>query len=371
MMRFLIEKEFKQFFRNPILPRLALMFPCMVMLVFPWAADMEVKNIRFAVVDNDHSTSSARLRDKVEASAYFDFSGSFDSYDQALETIERGSSDAVLEIPLDFEKKLMQNGASEIIVYANAVNGIKGGLSGAYLSSIAGDFSRELTQRLPPRGANPPAPQILIEERNVFNPYLNYQYFMIPALIVMVVTMICGFFPALNIVSEKEVGTIEQINVTPVSKFQFIVSKLTPYWLFGFLILSICFLLAWAIYGLLPASGFGMLYLSATVYVLAVSGMGLIISNYSETMQQAMFVMFFFMIVFTLTSGLFTPISNMPQWAQWLTVINPLKYFTYIMRSVYLRGSTLAELQQYYFALLVFAGILNGWAIWSYRKSSR
>ncbi len=164
---------------------------------------------------------------------------------------------------------------------------------------------------------------------------------MIPALMVMMLTILSGFLPALNIVGEKECGTMEQINVTPVGKFQFIISKLIPYWIIGFLVISYTMILAWLIYGLTPAGSVLTIFLFASIYIIVISGFGLIVSNFSATMQQAIFVMFFFMMIFILLSGLFTPISSMPQWAQYITYINPLRYFIEVMRMVNLKVSEL------------------------------
>lgn len=145
---------------------------------------------------------------------------------------------------------------------------------------------------------------------------------MIPALMTMVLVMLCGFLPALNVVGEKETGTIEQINVTPVSRFTFTLSKLIPYWTIGFLVLNLCMGLAWLIYGITPVGSLLTIYLATLIFILVVSGLGLIISNHSATMQQAMFVMWFCMLVFILMSGLFTPISSMPTWAKCITYAN-------------------------------------------------
>jgi ABC-2 type transport system permease protein len=193
---------------------------------------------------------------------------------------------------------------------------------------------------------------------------------MVPALMVVLLTMLCGFLPALNIVREKEDGSIEQMNVTPVGKIQFILAKLIPYWLIGFLALSISFILAALIYKLLPAGSLLTVYCFATVFGLILTGVGLVVSNYSATMQQAMFVMMFFIIVFILMSGLFTPIRSMPAWAQAITVINPLRYFIEMMRMVYLKGSTLADLVFQLSALAGFAVFFNLWAVLSYKKTN-
>ena len=180
---------------------------------------------------------------------------------------------------------------------------------------------------------------------------------------------ICGFLPALNVVSEKEVGTIEQINVTPVPKFTFILAKLLPYWITGFIVLTLCFLLAWLLYGITPVGHFIVIYFLAILFVFVMSGFGLVISNYSATMQQSMFVMFFFMLILMLMSGLFTPVSSMPEWAQVITYFNPLKYFMEGMRMVYLKGSSLLELLPEIGVLFLFALGFNTWAVISYRKN--
>ena len=268
----------------------------------------------------------------------------------------------------------MNGNAPHVLVATNTVNGTKGGLSSSYLTAIINGFSSELANTL---GApsntialiRQGIPTVGVSTLNLFNPNLNYKLFMVPALMVMLLTMLCGFLPALNIVGEKESGTIEQINVTPVGKFTFIFAKLIPYWIVGFLVLTLCFGLAWLLYGIFPVGSFFVIYLFAVVFVLAFSGFGLVISNHSATMQQAMFVMWFFMLVLMLMSGLFTPISSMPQWAQWITAFNPLKYFMQVMRAVYLRGSTMSELLPQMGVLLAFALFFNVWAVKSYRKS--
>jgi ABC-2 type transport system permease protein len=174
----------------------------------------------------------------------------------------------------------------------------------------------------------------------------------------------------LNIVNEKEIGTIEQNNVTPVRKTTFILSKLIPNWIMGLVIMTVYLLLAALVYGLVPAGNVPVLYFFALIYIFVVSGLGLIISNHSSTMQQAMFMMFFFMIIMILLSGLFTPVESMPQWAQTVTLFNPLRYFVEIMRMVYLKGSNILQLGHQLIALVLFALVLNAWAIVSYRKSN-
>ncbi|MDR3297605.1 MAG: ABC transporter permease [Prevotellaceae bacterium] len=364
MLRFLIEKEFKQLFRNNFLPKLIMAFPIVMLLVLPWAANQEVKNIRICVVDNDHSAQSQRLAQKVAASKYFILVARPTSNAEAMAYVERGEADIILEIERRFERN-RNAGAASVLISANAVNGTKGSLGSAYLAAMVQGFNAELNAEKQPS----PMPSIRASTLNLFNPHLDYKIFMIPALMVMLLTMLAGFLPALNIVGEKEAGTIEQINVTPVRRLTFILAKLIPYWIIGYVVLSMCLGMAALIYGLLPAGSLATVYLYTGVYVLVVSGLGLVISNYSNTIQQAMFVMFFFVMILILMSGLFTPISSMPVWAQVFTRINPLRYFMEVMRAVYLKGSAMSELLPQLFALCGFAVVFNGWAVGSYRKS--
>ncbi len=360
MIKFLIEKEFKQLLRNSFLPKLIFIFPCMIMILMPWAASLEIKNIHLDIVDNDHSASSRKLVDKIIASTYFHVIGLSSSYSEGLRKVEAGEADIILEIPRDFEKNRKKEENAQVLIAANAVNGMKGGLGSSYLAAIINDYAQS---SIASKAA------IRIDTQNLFNPYLNYKLYMIPALMAMLLTLLCGLLPALNVVSEKEVGTIEQINVTPVPKFIFILAKLLPYWSIGFLVLTICFGLAWLLYGIAPVGSLLTIYFFAILFVLVVSGLGLVISNYSATLQQAMFVMWFCLLILILMSGLFTPVSSMPAWAQVITYFNPLRYFMEMMRMVYLKGSSLTDLYPQLGALSAFALVFNIWAVKSYRKT--
>lgn len=357
MLRFLIEKEFKQFRRNPFLPRLVIVFPLMVLLVFPLVATFDIRNINLGIINHDGSSTSIRLINQITASGYFRISDVSVSYAEALETVESNATDVILEIPGSFERDLVREGTAPVMISANAVNGNKGGLGTAYLNMIIRNFTHG-------RGGV----EVISSYR--FNPELLYEVYMVPALIVMVMAMICGFLPALNIVSEKQNGTIEQINVTPIGKFTFILSKLIPYWIIGYVVITNCLLVAYLVWDLTPRGHIGTLYIFFTVFILAISGFGLVISNYAVTVQQAMFMMFFFVLTFIFMSGLYTPVENMPDWAQWLSYASPLKYVIQVLRMVYLKGSTFADLFPQFLFLGAFAIFFNSWAVLSYQKTS-
>ena len=193
---------------------------------------------------------------------------------------------------------------------------------------------------------------------------------MIPALMIMLLILICGFMSAINIVTEKENGTIEQINVTPIGKFTFVLAKLIPFWLIGLFVITVAMFVAWLVYGLVPLGSFGNIYLATILFILGFSGFGVTVANISDNIQQTMFVMFFFVIIFMLLSGLLTPISSMPEWAQKFTIILPPRYYIEIMRAVYLKGTAFVEMWHNFAALGVFVVIFNLLATITYKKQT-
>ena len=344
MIKYLIQKEFLQIRRNAFLPKLIIMFPIVIMCVMPWVMQMEVKNIVVDVVDIDHTVESQRLVQQIAASNYFIFGGQKSTYAEAMKDIEKGRADVILEI---------RDG--KYLIAANAVNGTKGSMGSAYLSQIV---SAPFTASS--------ATSVL----TLYNKQQNYKLFMIPALFAIVMMLMTGFLPTLNIVGEKESGTIEQINVTPVSKWSFILAKLIPYWLIALFVITVCLLLAWLVYGITPGGPIWLVYVLAMLLALFFSSFGLIVSNYSDTMQQAMFVMWFFVVSIMLLSGLFTPTRSMPQWAYLTTYINPMHYFIDAIRTVFIRGGGLHETAHQVLALVGIGTLMGCWAVQSYKKNS-
>ena len=373
-LKFLIEKEFKQMFRNPLIPRLIIMFPILMILVFPWAVSFEVKNIKIDVVDHSQSSYSKRLTDKVAASQYFILNDTPIDYQTAMLNMDNGKTDMILEIPASFDKEIVKSRTSSVGVAVNSVNGTLGLLGSNYIMQITNAFSEELRGELI-NTLSPQAkasvmniPQINIIPQYKYNPQLDYKNFMLPGFMVLLLTILCGILPALNIVMEKENGTINQINVTPVSKVSFILAKLIPYWVVGIIVMIISVFLSYLIYGLWPAGSVIAILFSAIVFILSISGLGIIVSNYSETMQQASFLVMFFILILVLLGGMFTPVSSMPVWAQIIAAVNPFNYLTLTFRMLYLNGSTLADVSGNLFAMILIATVLNGWAVLSYKK---
>jgi ABC-2 type transport system permease protein len=194
---------------------------------------------------------------------------------------------------------------------------------------------------------------------NWYNVHMNYRQFMVPGILVILLTMVGAILSALNIVREKEIGTIEQINVSPIRKHHFILGKLIPFWLMGQFVLTLGLLVARLVYGIVPSGNFGLIYLFSSVYLLAILGLGLLISSYVQTQQQAMLISFFIMMVSILLGGLYTSIESMPVWAQYITKVNPVSYFIEVMRMVILKGSGLRDISRHLLIMLGFAVVLN------------
>ena len=359
-LKYLIQKEFTQIRRNAFLPRLIVVFPIIIMCVMPWVMNMEVKNVKVAVVDNDRSTLSQQLVHSIEASNYFIFKGQKPTYQAALKEIEKTQTDVVVVIPQDYSRDMTNGQQPQVLIAANAVNGTKGSMGSAYLSQI-------VTAQVNPDMA---AMQSRVSTLFLYNKHLNFKLFMIPALFAIVMMLMTGFLPALNIVGEKEAGTIEQINVTPVSKWSFILAKLIPYWIIALFVITVCLLLAWGVYGITSKGPVVLIYLLALLLALFFSSLGLIVSNYSDTMQQAIFVMWFFVVMMLLLSGLFTPTRSMPSWAYSTTYVNPMSYFVDAMRTVFVRGGGFSSIWHQLLALLGISSLMAVWAVVSYKKNS-
>jgi ABC-2 type transport system permease protein len=367
-LRFLLEKEFRQIFRNPAILRVIFVVPILQLLLLPWAADYEVRNIKLAVIDHDHSSYTRQMISKITASGYFLLDQYTNSYKEALVEIEKDRADIILEIPAHFEKDLVRENEATILLSIDAINGVKAGLGASYLQTIIHDFNNEVRSKWIQLPRFNPEVNIDIRPSNWYNPLMNYKFFMVPGILVMLVTIVGSFLTCLNIVKEKEMGTIEQINVTPIKKYHFILGKLIPFWFLGMLILSIGLFIAWLLYGIVPVGSLFTIYVFAAVYLLAVLGFGLLISSFASSQQQAMLITFFLFMVFILLGGLYTPIESMPVWAQWFTRFNPVTYFIEVMRLVVLKGSDLSDISRHIITVFGFAIALNTWAIVSYRK---
>ncbi len=367
---FIIQKEFRQIFRNKGMLPIIFVLPILQLLILSNAASFEVKNIAFSYIDHDHSRASRELISKFAASDYFKIKNEFQSKAVANEEMQQGKVDVILEIPIHFERNILKDKKSNLAVSINAIDGASAGIENVYITQVIGDFNQNLQTQLMQYNDKKLAPYQNITTIPSFwyNNTLNYKTFMVPGILVLLVTMLTLFLSSMNIVREKEIGTLEQINVTPIKKHQFIIGKLFPFWVLGLFILSIGLTIAKLVFNVPILGNIGLIYLFTSVYLLVILGIGLIISNFTETQQQSMFIAWFFTVIFILMSGLFTPIDSMPQWAQDITLFNPIRYFVEIVRMVMLKGATFSDISFQFSVIIGYAFILNGIAVWSYKK---
>ena len=367
---FLLEKEGRQILRNRGILSTLLIAPLIQLILLPLAADYSVKNIQIAVVDNDHSTFSQKMIAKITASGHFKLRGYVASYAEALKLVEADQADLVIEIPANFEKKLVREDKEKLFIAVNAIEGTKANLGAGYLGSIVRSFNDEIRiQWQPSIAANDP-PRIEVASSNWFNPYLDYHLYMVPAILVTLVTAMASLQSAFNIVQEKESGTIEQINVTPIKKHIFILGKLIPFMILGIIVFSMGLLVARLLYGIIPVGNLLVLYGSLVVYLFSMLGLGLLISTYSNTQMQALSLAFFFINIFNMMSGIFSAVDSMPQWAKIIVETFPPSHFIKIMRMVVLKGSAFSDITYHLIAMAIIGIVFNLWAIINYRKTS-
>jgi ABC-2 type transport system permease protein len=346
--------------------------PFVQLLILSNAASFEVKNIRFSYIDQDHSKASRELITKFESSNYFNIIENFSSKKEANLQMQKGKVDVILEIPNHFERNLLTDKKTSLSVSINAIDGAAAGIENVYINQIIGSYNQKIRSQLYQyNDANFVPPQSIISIPSFwYNNTLNYKTLMVPGILVLLVTMLSLFLSAMNIVREKEIGTLEQINVTPIKKHQFIIGKLFPFWVLGLLILTVGLIIAKLVFSIPMLGSVGLIYFFTSVYLLVILGIGLLVSNYTETQQQAMFIAWFFTVIFILMSGLFTPIESMPNWAQQITLFNPIRYFVEIIRMVMLKGATFSDIAKPFSIIVFYAVVINGLAVWSYKKTN-
>jgi len=365
---FLLRKEFRQIFRHRVMVPMIFIMPIVQLLILSNAADFEVRNIYLHVIDRDQSGASRQLVGKFAASPHFILVDASLSRLNAQYNLASDKADIVLEIPAFFEKSLLRENEATLHLSANAINATKAGLGQAYAQAIIQHFNNNLRKEwlgLPERQT---PGRLDITHSFWFNPALSYKAFMVPGILVMLVTLVGMFLSGINVVKEKEIGTIEQINVTPIHKTQFIIGKLLPFWIIANLELGMGLMFGKLVFHIPTVGSLWVVFGFAALYLLAVLGLGLLISTITETQQQAMLIAYFFLVVFIMMSGLFTLIENMPEWAQRITWFNPVAYFIEVMRMVLLNGSGWYEIRYHLLAISGLALGINALAVLNYRK---
>ncbi|MEQ8715258.1 MAG: ABC transporter permease [Cyclobacteriaceae bacterium] len=370
ILAYIIQKEFIQIIRNKALLPMMTILPVIQMIVLSNAASNEVKNVNVVVVDQDRSEMSRRLIYKINASNEFSIVSSPPDEKSAMTTIQDNEADIALQIPPNFERDYLRGEGASIQMLANAINGQQATVGSGYLTAIVGDFNKEIMAEVPIQliREQGQSGQVLIASRNWYNPELSYSDFMVPGILAEITALLTIVLTAMNVVREREIGTIEQINVTPIKKWQFILGKLTPFLCVGLLLLTVGLAAGKLIFDIPMRGSIPLIFGYAIVNLIAVLGLGLLISNFADTQQQAIFVAFFFILIFILMCGLFTPIESMPKWAQYATIPNPLAHFISVSRKVLIKGSGFMDIRMEFIYTILLAVFTNSMAILSYQK---
>jgi ABC-2 type transport system permease protein len=367
-LRFLLRKEFTQIFRDKLMLRQMLLMPIIQLLILSSAATFEVKTARLYVVDVDRSETSRGLVDRFRASGRFRTVGSTVSMGLANNALLSRDAGMILQIPADFERDIMRTRRAPVQLIFNAEDGAAAGITNSYAQQIIAAYGRELGTEVRPVVIE--RPPLEVRSRGWYNAEQNYRNYMIPGILVQLVTVVGTLLTAMNIVREKEIGTLDQLNVTPVPRSAFIAAKLIPLWTIALVELALGLLVARFLFHVPMVGSVALVFLCAAVYLIAALGIGLWVSTIAETQQQAMFVTFFIVMIYLLMSGLFTPIRSMPNWAQWMAQVNPVKHFIGIMRAVLLKGAGFADIAQPLSVLAGFGVGILSLAVKQYAKRS-
>ena len=397
----LIKKEFLQVFRNPLLLSILVVAPLVEFMIFPFCADYEIKVLNIAFIDNDHSQISKDIIHSFNSSEIFVSKGLLDNKDEADEMMKHDQIDLLIEIPINFENNLYNNENTKIAVTANAINSVKAGIGTGYVQEIIGGYMQDFAATHTPANmqaaissANETAAQQKQGQRQLeavpatpirianaakvsisniywYNEQMNYKNLIVPGILVILVTLIGCYVTALNLVREKEIGTIEQVNVTPIRKWQFLLGKMIPFWLLGMAEFGAGLVIMKFIFGISVQGSLPLLLGITAIYLFVMLGLGFFISSVSENQLQSMFIVLFLFIVFVLLSGVFTPTEGMPGWAHKINYLNPMSFYIEVIKKIILKGSAFESVMTETIVLSVMAVIINTGAVVSYREASK
>lgn len=369
-----LRKELLQIRRNPIMIFIILVIPVIQLVLLVYAANPIMREVKIGVIDPDLSQTSRSMVNKVIASGYFRMIGYYDTRDEALKEIESRNMDLIIQFPDHLERNIMKGLKPSISISVDAVNGMKASLAASYISQIFQNYAGEKAQSVQVSFFSNETPSVKVNlsltYSQWFNPLMDHKSFILPGILAILLTVISIVLSATNIVREKEMGNIEQINVTPISKIQFMIGKVIPYGIIGVIQFTIGLIAMRFLFGLPVSGSLPLLYLVVVIYILVVLGIGFLISIISDTQAQAMFTTLFFLFIFILMSGFVTPVSSMPEWAQVMNLGNPVAYMVESMQAIILKGSTFGDLRTQILALTGMAFLLNALAVIFYRKSS-
>jgi len=367
---YLIRKEFIQIFRDKFIGKAIFGVPIIQMLILVPAITFEIKNVNLCIVDKDLTTESRELVSQLEGSTFFKVRFSTFSEQEANNLLHKGKCDLIIQIPTGFGEETSIGNPGRLMVSVNAINAVNAQLSWAYLNGVIRDYNMNIIAENAGSQTFTSIPQIQVSNRYWYNELLNYKHYMLPGILGILILAIGYILAGLNMVKEKESGTIEQINVTPVRKSHFIIAKMVPFLIIGIIDLAVGLIIGKLTFNIPFEGSIALLFLCSSIFLIAVLGLALFVSTFSSTQQQFMFTGFFFIIIFILMSGIFTPLESMPVWAQKIDMINPAAYIMRINRMIMLKGSTFQDISRDIYSLALIAIAFTVLAVNRYRKTA-
>ncbi len=353
---YLIQKEFRQIRRVRAYFGLIFVMPFVQLLLLGFAITVDVKNLPLAVVDQDHSPSSRRLIESFYETELFDYRGDIGSSKKAVELLDNNTIRAAVIIPPHFERDMRNGKKPRLQILLDGVDGNSTGIAMSYIQQTAMLLQKEWSKGIPAEMMK--AKVIEIAPRMWYNPNLDSKYNIVPGILAVLITMITAFLTAMNLVREKEIGTLEQLMVTPIKSWELILGKILPFLVLAMALLIVGILAAGIVFGIWIKGSVTLLFFMTIIFSMSTLGLGMFASTMANTQQQAMFVAYFFSIFAMLLSGFFIPIENMPNWVQAITYLNPMRYYIVIIREIYLKGSGFIHLWREASAMTIFGIIM-------------
>ena len=363
-------KEFIQTFRDPRMRLVLFILPAVQTIIFGYAVNMDVRNIPTAVIDRDHSPRSRELLEVLFASGHFRRTVTLEHEQQGAALLDSGAVRVVLVINHGLAERLERGTTATLQALVDGSDSTTAGVILGYLARFAESRNLVLLGEQAIRQGSTALPEaVRLESRAWFNPDLASPPFYVPAVIANILYIITMLLSAMAIVREKEIGTIEQVLVTPIRKFEFILGKTLPFVLIGYANVFVISLVGWLVFRVPVRGSLTLLVVATGLFLMSSLGTGLFISTISQTQQQAKMTAFFVIFIAMLLSGFAFPVDNMPPAVQWLTVINPVRWFMEIIRGLYLKGVGLVILWKQLLALLLIGTVVLGVAVARFRKT--
>ncbi len=365
---YLVQKEFRQVFRDKSMIGILFVVPFIQLVLLGNAITTEVKHVRVLLGDRDGTPMSRAFLQSFGGTEYIDVVGRESDERAIARALDRGDASVAVVVPRHFQRDVLRGERPAVQVLADGIDGNSAGVALGYVSRIAAEYQARLISEDPALGRQlRDLRRVQAEPRFWFNPDLQSKVYVVPGIVALLLLIITVFLTSMGIVREKEIGTLEQLMVTPIRATQLILGKIIPFSILGMLEIAIAMGLVYVLFGIGVEGSLLLLFAESGLFILTTLGVGIFISTISETQQQALFVGWFFMIFAILLSGFFIPIANMPETVQYLTYLNPMRYFMVILREIYLKGSSLPHLLNETLAMVVFGVTVFSAAVWRYR----